>query len=143
MGKVTVKVKLENVVDVALAERGIIDAREVRRCEVDALADSGASFMCLPEEIVAQLGLEVFGTETARLATGERHEVPLARTLRIRIGERVADQDCMVLPPGTQPLVGQWVLQEMDLVVDSRRERLVPGHSDADGPVYDLLAHAG
>jgi predicted aspartyl protease len=131
---VFVNVELSNNDDLALARRGVIREEQVRRREVEALADSGATLMSLPEDLVEELG-----TETATLANGERHRVPIARTLRIRIGGRTVQQDCMVLPRGTQPLVGHWVLQEMDLVMDCRRERLVPRHPEADGPVYDLL----
>ncbi|MGD8240542.1 MAG: aspartyl protease family protein [Armatimonadota bacterium] len=139
MGRVVVKVRIANVADLVLAQHGVVEDDQVRRRELEALADSGATLMCLPEDMAEELGLEVFRTETARLAKGERHKVPIARTLRIEIGDRTVDQDCMLLPRGTQPLVGHWVLQEMDLVIDCRRERLVPAHPEAGGPVYDLL----
>jgi len=139
MGKVIAKVELTNVVDLALAERGVIEPQEVRRCEVEALADSGASLMCLPEDIVERLGLQQFSSKMATLATGEPRSLPIARTVRIQIGDQEADQDCMVLPRGAQPLVGQLVLQEMDLVVDLSRDRLAPGHPDEELPVVDLL----
>lgn len=139
MGKVIATVKLANVADLVLAEEGVIEPGAVRRCEVEALADSGASLMCLPEDIVERLGLKHFSSKTATLATGEPRSVPIARTLRIQIGDREADQDCMVLPRGAQPLVGQLVMQEMDLVVDLNRDRLAPGHPDEEFPVVDLL----
>lgn len=139
MGKAIVKVKLENGADLVRAGDGTIAPEEVRRCEVDALADTGASMMCLPEEVVEQLGLEVYETRPVRLANGERHNADLARPLHIRIGDRGVDQNCVVLPRGTEALIGQVVLEAMDLVVNCSEQRLVPGHPDADGPVYDLL----
>ncbi len=139
MGKVIVKVKLENGADLVRAGDGTIAPEQVRRCEIDALADTGASMMCLPEEVVEQLGLEVYETRPVRLATGVRHNAHLARTLHIEIGDRALDQNCVVLPRGTQALIGQLVLQGMDLVVDCSEDRLAPGHPEADGPVYDLL----
>ena len=139
MGKVIVKVKLENGADLVRAADGIIAPEQVRRCEVDALADTGASMMCLPEEVVQQLGLEVYETRPVRLANGERHNADLARPLYIRIGDRGADQECVVLPRGTQALIGQVVLEAMDLVVNCGEKCLAPGHPEAGGPVYDLL----
>ena len=139
MGRVVAKVRLANVIDVALARQGAIRPEEVRRCEVDALADSGASLMCLPEDIVDELGLERFSSQTATLATGERRQLPIVGTARIEIGARMVNQDCVVLPRGARPLIGQLVLQEMDLVIDMKRERLVLGHPDEEFPVIDLL----
>jgi len=139
MGKVTATVKLANVADLVLAEEGVIEPGAVRRCEVEALADSGASLMCLPEEIVEELGLKHFSSKTATLATGEQRSLPIARMVHIQIGDREAYQDCAVLPRGAQPLVGQLVMQEMDLVVDLSRDRLAPGHPEEEYPVIDLL----
>jgi clan AA aspartic protease len=133
------KVRLANAIDLALAQQGVIKPEEVRRREVDALADSGASLMCLPEDIVAELGLERFSSQTATLATGEHRELAVVGTARIEIGDRIVNQDCVVLPRGAQPLIGQLVLQEMDLVIDLAGERLAPGHPDEKLPVMDLL----
>jgi clan AA aspartic protease len=139
MGKVIAKVKLANVRDLNLAEEGVIQPHQVRQCEIEALADSGASLMCLPEDVVEQLGLKPFASKMATLATGEARSLPIARTIRIRIGDREADQDCVVLPRGAQPLIGHFVMQEMDLAIDMKRDRLVPAHPDAEYPVIDLL----
>lgn len=139
MGKVVAKVELANVADLVRAEDGTIQPQDVRRCEVEALADSGASLMCLPEDIVEQLGVKPFGSKRATLATGEERSLPIAGVVHIQIGDREAYQDCVVVPRGAQPLIGQLVLQEMDLVVDLSRDRLAPGHPDEEFPVVDLL----
>lgn len=142
MGNVTVLVKLTNEQDAALGRRGHISREDVRSCEVEAVVDTDEVLMCLPEDLVEQLGLSPCPAQTMRSANGRPRKVRRATTLQIQIGDRLAHQDCAVLPRGAQARVGRLVLHMMDLVVDEERECLAPGHPDADGPVYDLLSHA-
>ena len=42
MGRIVVRIKIENLIDVLLAERGDLPPEQVRSVEVDALVDTSA-----------------------------------------------------------------------------------------------------
>jgi hypothetical protein len=58
MGRVTATITVTNEVDKMLAERGFIPAEQIRSITIDnVLVDTGATRLCLPADIIAQLGL--------------------------------------------------------------------------------------
>lgn len=124
MGRVTVALTVENVDDVRRAARGELAAENVRRVEVEALVDSGATFLCMPEALVQQLGLPFNRERQTRAVTG-----PL--TLRVYGGARLhvqgreCDEEVMVLPNGGQVLLGQIPLEKMDWWIDLDTRKLV------------------
>jgi hypothetical protein len=54
--------------------------------------------------------------------------------LAIEIMERRSSDDALIL--GDEVLIGQTLLEKMDLLVDCARQRLVPAHQE--GPVNKL-----
>ena len=82
MGKVTATLNLTNWVDEVLAERGFIAADEVRSLVLtDVLVDTGATRLCLPAEIVGQLGLKKVREMDVRTAIGPCTLYPLGKSL--------------------------------------------------------------
>lgn len=61
MGQVKAKIKVENLVDVLLAERGELPPEKVRQVEMEALVDTGATLLCLPSGVIKELGLSPRG----------------------------------------------------------------------------------
>jgi predicted aspartyl protease len=60
MGKVYTDLTITNRGDQFLAKRGLIDDREVRSLTLKkVLVDTGATTLCLPDEVIEALGLEV------------------------------------------------------------------------------------
>ena len=116
---------LENQRDVVLAEAGQ-SKNAPRRVEVDALVDTGAVMTLLPENVVEKLGLLLDGEITVSLANEEKIALPRARFLSLTIGDRQMDTDCLVGPPQCEPLVGQLVLERLDLVIDPVKQTLSP-----------------
>jgi len=131
------KLTLENAVDHENALNGLIDPDRVRRVEVEALVDTGATMLALPADIVSELGITIRDRRKAKLADGTSIEVGRATGLRIEILGRDTTGDAWVLPVGATPLIGQVQLELLDLIVDAKsqevRVRL------AEGPVLDLL----
>jgi predicted aspartyl protease len=126
MGEVRTKVLLENGADRALADAGHLDSTRVRRIELDALVDTGAVMILLPQDVVESLGLPLDGKLIVTLANDERIELTRARLLSLAIGDRQMDTDCLVGPPRCEPLVGQLVLERLDLIIDPVRRRISP-----------------
>ena len=126
MGEVEVKVDLENAVDRQLVRRGQLDERGVRKLSTRLLFDSGAVRLVLPQDHVEALGLLEIGKIIVRYADERKEERPLAGIVTVKVGDRVTDVDCVVGPPNSEPLLGQEVLEVLDLLVDCPNQRLIP-----------------
>jgi len=58
MGQVIVTLTVTNRIDQVLAQCGFISPTEIRSCTLDdVLVDTGATLLCLPANIISQLGL--------------------------------------------------------------------------------------
>lgn len=133
MGEVRVKAKLTNAVDEALVRRGMLKPEQVRTCEADALVDTGAVRMVLPSQIAARLGLGVRGQRVAEYADGRKEAVNVTEPLIVELEGRDTLDEALVL--GDEVLIGQTVLEKLDLFVDCQRQRLVPNPAHPDRPV--------
>ncbi len=136
MGEVRVKVKLTNFVDEALARQGKLSASQIRSVETDGLVDTGAVRSVIPPQLGQQLGLEITGERVVEYADGRKESVPLAAGVRFQIMDRDAVDEAYVL--GDEVLIGQTVLEKLDLFVDRARNRLVPNPAHPDQPVNKL-----
>lgn len=83
--------------------------------QVEALADSGAVHLCIPEHISIQLRLEETDTKEVTLADGSRRLVSYVGPVEIRFKNRVGSVGALVL--GDQVLLGAIPMEDMDLVV--------------------------
>lgn len=126
MGDVYVEIELENYADRLLAARGHLESGAVREARVRALTDTGAVMMVLPEDLVDALGLERWDKVMVTYADERREQRDTAGPLLVRVARRRMVTECVVGPPGSEPLLGQIVLERLDLLVDPREGRLVP-----------------
>lgn len=138
LGEVRVSVELENYDDRRDADRGRISQDAVRRASIQILVDTGASMLVLPRDLVASLGLETIDRSVVEYADGRREEVDVAGIVRVLVGGRVAETRALVGPAGTEPLLGQIVLEIMDLLVDCGRNQLVPRPESPRLPSYKI-----
>jgi clan AA aspartic protease len=88
---------------------------ELEPVEVDALADSGAMYLCIPPHIQIQLGFEEITKKEATLADGSKHLVPYVGPVELRFKNRVGFGGALVL--GEEVLLGAIPMEDMDLVV--------------------------
>lgn len=133
MDEVRTQTLIVNAVDEALARQGHIKAEEVRRYEADALVDTGAVRSVLPTQIVQQLGLDIRGQRVAEYADGRKETVDVTGPVIFNINGRDTLEEALVL--GDEVLIGQTVLEKLDLQVDCTNQRLVPNPAHPDQPV--------
>ena len=93
-----------------------------RAIVVNALVDSGAVFLVIPEHVRLQLDLEVHDTVEVTLADGNRNLVPQCGPIRIDFENRHCHTDALVM--GDEVLLGAIPMEAMDLVVIPRERRL-------------------
>lgn len=133
MGAVRVQVKLTNATDEELVNRGLLDPTLLRVYETQALVDSGATRTVLPISVVQYLGLRIRGQEIAKYADGRQEAVGLTGPVIIELLSRETIEAAMVT--GDEVLIGQTVLETLDLLVDCKNQRLIPNPANPDQPV--------
>lgn len=126
MGEICVRVRLENRDDRALFRAGRIAEKDIHVQEVEATVDTGAVMLLLPQDLVEALALEKTGRVVVALANEEKIELDKASPLTLTVSGRSMTTDCLVGPPGCEPLVGQIILEELDLIPDPVRRTLTP-----------------
>jgi len=80
--------------------------------EVDALADTGAVHMCIPQHVAIQLRLEQSGQKEVTIADGTKRLVPYVGPIEIRFKNRVGFGGALVM--GDQVLLGAIPMEDMD-----------------------------
>ncbi len=138
MGRIEVQIKLENTVDSAAFRRGWLKEEQVRREELPAMVDTGAVMLLLPQEVVDRLGLEVQREIRVSYADDRKEKRSVAGPLTIKIGDRFMNTDCIIGPESCDALIGQVVLEELDLLADCTNRRLVPHPESPDYPLLSL-----
>lgn len=83
--------------------------------ETQALADTGAVFLVIPEQVRLQLALEEQGQKEVTMADGSRKMVPYVGPIETRFKNRVAYVGAIVM--GDEVLLGAIPMEDMDLVV--------------------------
>ena len=136
------KIKLTNSTDLVAVKLGVIKPDQVRSVEIDALIDTGASTLILPEDVAAVLGLTVVERRKVRLADGTLADSTRVTDIKLEICGRDMPIDAFTIPTGTTALVGQIPLEALDLVVDPRRQELRPNPEHPDGPIIEAMRAA-
>lgn len=114
----TTRIELTNQEDLVLAKAGVISPEDVRHLTVeDALVDTGATGLCLPNSLIKKLGLEPIRTARARTATG-LVDLTIYSDVRFTVLDRPGKLEVTDLPDGSPVLVGHIVLEMLDLCVD-------------------------
>ena len=111
MGMVHAEIELANPTQPAL-----------KPLAVDALVDTGAMTICIPEHVAVQLGLEEIETREVTTADEKRHVIPYVGPIRIRFQNRTCFTGALVI--GESVLLGAVPMEDMDLVVSPSRETI-------------------
>jgi len=125
MGRIIEKIKVYNLGDILKVDENLIPKDEIRSIELDALVDTGATFVCLPRKEIEKLGLRYHNTTKIRTANGQA-------TRRIFIGAEVELKGRSIEMPimenneDTPPLIGYLLLEALDYVIDPQKQQLIP-----------------
>ena len=131
MGKVVVEVELVNTYDEEACRLGHLKAAHIRRTKLKLLVDTGSTAMSIPEDEIKKLGLPLFKKVSSRFANGQVESRNVYGPVKILLMNRAMAVATLVAAPGTPSLLGQIPLEGLDLMVDSKHQRLIPGHPDS------------
>lgn len=93
---------------------------------VSALVDTGATFLCLPEPTLIEMGAVLVEERVVRLADETRKVLPLYGGLVIEVAGFGKSTSLIVgLPANAEPLVGYTVLEELGIALDFAGHRML------------------
>ena len=138
MGLVKTEIELINASDISFAEAGIIKEDEIRHTKTIAIVDSGAIMLAINENIKDALGLKVRSKRSSELADGSIVSLDLVGPIEVRFGDRFSTTNALVFPGNQELLLGAIPMEEMDVLIDPARERLIPNPEHPNGPQMTL-----
>ena len=102
---------------------------------VQALVDTGATFMCVTEEVALQLGFDTTAVsqQVVTLADGHQRKVPKIAPVEIAFDNRTYVTEALVL--GNECLMGVLPLEAMDLRVDPHTQQVIVNPAHPNYPV--------
>jgi clan AA aspartic protease len=106
------------------ADIELINPKEqtLRPMKINALVDTGAITLCIPEHIVLQLKLEALEQREVTTADGKKRLLPYVGPVQIRFENRNCFTGALVL--GDSVLLGAVPLEDMDLVINPRLQTI-------------------
>ncbi|WP_265266358.1 retroviral-like aspartic protease family protein [Spirulina subsalsa] len=124
MGKILTTLTITNRADQSAATRGYIPSEEVRTLTLNnVLVDTGATTLCLPENLIAQLGLELLREVDVATASGIQ-KARIFRDASISLLGREGTFECLELPGGRDALLGVIPLEALGIELDLQRQQL-------------------
>lgn len=120
MGQVTITFEVANNDDVQRTrERGAGGTRVRQVTLADALMDTGASHLCLPAEVIEQLGLPLDREVPVETPTGLA-TLRVFQSARIAYADRTAEVEAIELARGSRPLFGALAMEALGVEPDTR-----------------------
>jgi predicted aspartyl protease len=136
VGRFSVEFEVTNYGDIIRATDGTLAPDQVRRLTISGVVDPGATKLVLPQAVVTQLGLPLGDKINVRYADGRRAKRHEAEGAYVKLLGRHDTFSAVVEPKRTTALIGAMVLEGLDLLVDPRRQRLIP--RDPHGAIYEI-----
>lgn len=86
-----------------------------KKLSVDALVDTGALHLCIPDHVRQELGLNTLEQRNIITADGKTHKADYVGMLKVQFANRTSWIGAMVL--GNEVLLGAIPMEDMDLVI--------------------------
>ena len=81
--------------------------------------------LAINETIKEQLDLQIVDEQLAELANGHVEKVIIVGPVDIRFGNRSTTCRAVVLPGNTEVLLGAIPMEDMDVIIDPKNQRLI------------------
>jgi predicted aspartyl protease len=127
MGKVIEKVKLKSLFD------------PKKSVEVEAVIDTAATMVVLPKSLVKELHLEKVEDVKVKYANGRVERKEVYGVVRLELKGRVGNFDVLAENEEAQPLIGQIVLERLDLVIEPSTRKLIPNPRSPEMPMIEVF----
>ncbi len=125
MGKAVTTLTVTNRLDQGKAEDGLIPLEQVRSVTLEnVLVDTGATTLCLPPDVIAQLGLKLLKEVRVDTALGAS-SARIFQDAKISILGREGTFECLEVTSSKYPLLGVIPMEMLGIEVDLKNQRLI------------------
>jgi clan AA aspartic protease len=107
--------------------------------EIEALVDTEATYLRLPEHVAIQLQLEELEKREVTIADGSKRVVPYAGPVKTFFRNRSCYTGAMIL--GDEVLLGAIPMEDMDLVVRPATRDVAPNPLNPNIPASIAMGH--
>ena len=127
MGKVMEKVRVTNLFE---PEKSV---------EVEAVIDTGVTMLVLPQDIINELNLRRMREVRVRYANNKTEVKAIYGIVTVEMCGRAGEFNVLAEPEGAQPLVGQIILEQLDLIVDPNTKKVTPNPRSPEMPMVEIF----
>jgi len=131
IGRFSVEFSVANNRDVVCLGHGVRIPEGVKHLVLSGVVDSGAARLVLPQRVVDELQLQDDGETMVRYADHRREKRRLVSNVWVELRGRHGVFSAVVEPDRDDALIGAFVLEELDLLVDCATQSLYPRESDS------------
>ena len=125
MGKVFATVEVSNAGDEFEVKTGKLAASKIRKVQIETLVDTGATMLVLAPEHIQELGLQQTRLMRSRSVDGTVRDRRIFGPVTVKVGLRTMQTEAAEGTKGVPNLLGQIPLEALDLLVDSKNQRLI------------------
>jgi len=127
MGKVIEYIKVINIFE------------PEKEIEIEAIIDTGATMLVLPQNVVDKLNLRKMREVKVRYANNKTEIKSIYGIVTVEVCGRAGEFNVLAEPEGAQPLVGQIILEQLDLIVDPSTRKVMPNPRSPEMPMVEVL----
>jgi predicted aspartyl protease len=106
---------------------------------MEAVVDTGATMLVLPEDMVDQLALKKLGEIKVRHAKNKTEIKPIHAIVNVEMCGRAGESGVLAEPEGAQPRTRQTVLEQLAPVVDPTIREVIPNPRTPEMPMVETL----
>ena len=125
MGLVYAEIELFNAGEMYEFRKGRISEDKIKRVKVVSLVDTGSYMLTINDKIRHQLDLPLIEKQFSVLADDTEIEVEVVGPVEVRFENRRTSVDAIVIPNASEVLLGAIPMEDMDVLVDPRQQKLV------------------
>ena len=135
MGLVYADIEIINSDDEALHRRGFMKEDDIKKIAVTALVDSGEYMLAINETVRTQLDLITLDTQMSELADSSQLQLDIVGPVTVKFANRATTCRAMVLPGNSEVLLGAIPMEDMDVVINPKEQKLTVN------PAHPYIAH--
>jgi predicted aspartyl protease len=126
MGGIVVDLLVANHQDMVMFKAGALRGHDVRQMPLRGVIDTGANWLVLPTAVAERLGLPRVADAVVRYSDGRRGTVGTVELVELELLGRRGAYRALLEPDRTTALVGAIVMEDLDLLVDPKNQRIYP-----------------
>jgi len=130
MGRTSVTFDVANNDDLVLESNGHKKPEDVRRLSINGIVDTGATSLVVSRKVAQTLGLRKMGQVMVKYADSRKAVRDIMGDIDVSILGRSGRFTAVIEEDRPDALIGAVVLETLDLLVDSRKQCLVPRQAD-------------